>query len=1030
VLIEQAVDDERGLRLAESAGYNLREALDAVVVGRTPAGQGLPAILQAWDRYESARRQPGEDGSDSFTALQEVLRRVADNRDRSSYHAARLLDYLRVQTGVDPLPGERDPIGEYSRLRQDANTAVHAEFALDAVTALYERTIAWFIRMFNPPGDVVDALRDLAGQPWRGPEQIERLRELATNPHHMRLFLGQLGDPSWLVPLYQAGLIGLPLPDAAWPVTGLLDGIGRVSPGDVAAVLRCVLADSNQLPREQQLGARFELLRMASQLGVAGYPVVARVAALHPESRAVCTLAVGVVRQADPADSVVAQVADAVLAGKRSGRDDYHVRVVLDQLCAGIETDNAVARTRMMAAKVRRAAAEPDTRFIALDIAALTADLDDEYQYLVIVAHYLARLLARAAQLGVSTAELLDWTGQIPGEIGERITCRILADTSDVPLRDKISHVALRLASPTVTGDDRDLVDSILSANPEPGLLAVWVEALSTPSPAPADSHATPPRDWARAWRWSLVLPADLLTDWQDPIARVTERYGPPSPQTLDRRSTLPLVLTGQSAYREDQLSGLPVLQAADLVASWRPDAASDRDLVGARELARTLQAVVKNDPDRWSTDAVTVVRALREPVYVLHYFNALIEQAAQTAPRGSLLLDAATLARTARWEPTILGRDDFDFEPDWHNVDTATVDLAAALANNDADLTGHLDAVWTWAGDLVDLTADANSRTSAFEGHDALTRAINTPGGRGLQAALALAGWELRHYGTVQPRLASLLDEVVRVPGPVGMEYRAILAERRANLEAIAPDWLETNAATLFSDDDTGRETFDLTLKYGRPTPWFYRHFSKDLFTAARRDAENAVALLLLAMLHHETGYTIDAVITGLRGHTTALATSVNEVAFLVQSCIADDPYLAAAIEFWQALLDAGRRVVPPEALRSSGRWAFVTALPDQTWERLTLKTLELTNGTIDMPIEVADRCKNMQPSDRSNRIIFLMLGKGEPWEQHYVAQAGIETLKSVAADQLSLGENFRRLQTRLIQLGYHEAAEMRRDV
>jgi hypothetical protein len=226
VLIKLAVDDERGLRLAESAGYNLREALDAVVAGRTPVDGGLPAILAAWAGYQLDVREPGVDRSAALAALEDVLRRVADGRDRNSYHGAQLLGYLRTQTGVDPLPGDLDPIREYNRLRSDANTAVHAQSALDAVTALYDGTLAWFIRMFTPPDKVVHALGALAAQPWQGPEQIKQLRELATNPHHMRLFLGRLADPKWLMPLYEASVIRVPSPGSPWPTAGLLDGLG------------------------------------------------------------------------------------------------------------------------------------------------------------------------------------------------------------------------------------------------------------------------------------------------------------------------------------------------------------------------------------------------------------------------------------------------------------------------------------------------------------------------------------------------------------------------------------------------------------------------------------------------------------------------------------------------------------------------------------------------------------------------------------------------------------------------------------
>lgn len=494
VLIKQAVGDDRGLRLAESAGYNLREAFDAVVDGRSPVSGGLPAILEAWDRYQSEADHPGADRAASLKALEDVLRRVAEKRDRSSYHAARLLDYLRAKTGIDPLPGDLDPIGEYTRLRNTGNTATHDAFALDAVTVLYDRVVAWFVRMFTPPDTVVHALRELALEPWRGPEQVDRLRELATNPHHLRLFFGRLADPAWLTPLYEAGFMQLPQPDLPWPAAGLLDGLGRTSPAEVAGLLERVLADSRKLPHEQHIGARFELLRVASQLGAAGHPIVAGVAALHPDNQAVRALGLGVVKRADPADPVVTQIADAVLNGKPRDRDHYYVGVVLEQLEAGLDAGNVVERTRMLAAKVRRAVRDPDMKFVGLDIARLTAELGEERHYVVMVTHHLVRLLWRACELGVSTPELLAWTDKIPGKIGERVTCRILAEADDVPLQDKVNHITLRLASSTATGDDRDLVANVLSAKPEPGMLNAWAEALGTPSTAPSDPEASPPK--------------------------------------------------------------------------------------------------------------------------------------------------------------------------------------------------------------------------------------------------------------------------------------------------------------------------------------------------------------------------------------------------------------------------------------------------------------------------------------------------------------------------------------------------------
>jgi hypothetical protein len=64
----QAATCHCGLRLAESAGYNLREAFDAVVEGRSPVSGGLPAILEAWGRYQAEAERAA-----SLRVLEDVL---------------------------------------------------------------------------------------------------------------------------------------------------------------------------------------------------------------------------------------------------------------------------------------------------------------------------------------------------------------------------------------------------------------------------------------------------------------------------------------------------------------------------------------------------------------------------------------------------------------------------------------------------------------------------------------------------------------------------------------------------------------------------------------------------------------------------------------------------------------------------------------------------------------------------------------------------------------------------------------------
>jgi hypothetical protein len=1022
VLIAHALHDETGLRFAESAAYNLREALEAVVAGRTPVPGGLPVVIEAWERFQDEVGQPDNDNIASLNTFGAVLRRAAERQDRSSYHEAKLLGYLRDKSGVDPLPGDLDPIEEYKRLRRATSQGLHRDTALDSVTGFYQRTLAWFVRMFTPPDTIVLALRALAIEPWQGPEQINRLRELASNPHHLRSFLARLIDPAWLDPLYEARTVPLPEPGTAWPVEGLLVGLGRTRPAAVAALAQRLLADVKQLPVERRLDARFQFLMLAVRLGPAGHRIVGDVITAHPDSESMRSLATSAVKQSDPSDPLVERVADVVLNSGPTGRDNYYYRQLLEKLESGMTPDNAEKRTRMVAAKLRRAAQEHGSEWIALDIARLTTRLaEDDRYFLVVVSHYLARLMARAYELGVPSQRLLGWVTEIPGKVGERLTCRVLALADDIPVQDKIEHVTRRLARQTPTGDDQDLVDAVIAVNPDPAQLAVWTDALGSPSDPTTDPDLLP-EDWGRAWRWSVVLPGYVLAGWEGPIAAVSALHGQIDPEAFGHRLQAASWTWGQSPHSQAELAALPVLDAARLVTGWRPDADSTRRMTGARELATVLESVVAAEPRDWTEDAAVVVETLREPLYVLHYFAALTGKAGEILSRTGEIIMAARYATTERWTPAVLGNDSFDPEPDWLRVDTAVVDLIIALADRNAPFAEHLDTAWSWAIASINSPAGTGSSTA----DDPLHRAINSPRGHGLQAVLSLAHWEYHNLNTIRPQFSEVLDSLLQIAGPVGMEHRAILAWQRSRLELIAQDWLDRRADTLFRDDDLGPATVDITLKYSRTsTPWLYRNLRDDIIAAALRGTENAVPNLLTGTLDGEPGYDIHAIITALRHDAAILSSAAEETAFLVQNSPADTPRLDRAVEFWQALLDANRSVVPIRVLRSTGRWAFVSGLTDSIWSSLTVRTLILTEGTIDYAIEVADRCENAPIAGDSTRILLLLQGRGEPWEQHHIRGVALNALRTLSASRAD--ENFLALRTRLIELGHDEAADLK---
>ncbi|WP_143139127.1 hypothetical protein [Lentzea waywayandensis] len=356
-MLAWAMRDTTGLRLAESAMYNIREAFDGVVSGEQPAEGGPAVALAALDRYEDQVRHPENDNDTSLEELKLALRRELEKRERNSYRASQLIGYLERKAGIGPLSGFLDPVIEYGRLRNHAAGALHSSTAFADATELYERAIAWFVRMFTPPDTVVTAVRELAAEQWQGEDQIERLRSLASTPHHLRLFFTELRDPTWLLPLHAAGVITPPEPGAPWPPAGLTEHFAQAQPEELVSLLKLVLADVKKLRDPgQKLVAGFELIRTAVRLGAAGNVLVSDIYSAQPDDRNIRALAVGAVKQSEPTDDVVLKVGRVVLKGDPLDTDRYYYKVVLDQLKAGLTVDNSPARIGMLVAKVRAVA--------------------------------------------------------------------------------------------------------------------------------------------------------------------------------------------------------------------------------------------------------------------------------------------------------------------------------------------------------------------------------------------------------------------------------------------------------------------------------------------------------------------------------------------------------------------------------------------------------------------------------------------------------------------------------------------------
>ncbi len=284
-----------------------------------------------------------------------------------------------------------------------------------------------------------------------------------------------------------------------------------------------------------------------------------------------------------------------------------------------------------------------------------------------------------------AVAEIMSELDELPEDLRPRARAWLLSQAPQVEAETLGAEVLGALATRTPTADDQRLVKRLVDQGAHERFVEAWKDVLG---PAPdvgrvarglAEGAVEPA--WTRAREWSGVLPVETVAPWTTALAVLTAAFGPVTDIRFER-------LNGEAAWGRspmtlEEVRALPVLDAAQAIAHWRPGDAEW--LVSARELGRVLEDAVKADPASWGATPVQVAVALKHPTYLAHYLRGL----AQSNALDELDLEAVTevleLVAAHPWEVVPLGRDDgFEYDRDWSEAERAGVALIKATAEAD----------------------------------------------------------------------------------------------------------------------------------------------------------------------------------------------------------------------------------------------------------------------------------------------------------------------------------------------------------
>lgn len=1006
-------------RLPETITYCLREAMKTIPASQPLGGGGLwrtasRAVSDARRRYELVKDVPGEDAQGALNDLLAAIDDLDLVHSQEGIHERRLITIMVNRTGALPVASGTAPIQAYQDLLSELDEALHGDSTMDRALELWDRCAVILRQLFLPPELRHLELESLAAIESPSAEDVDRLLPLIAGPNHLRHFLSRIASPQWLEMLIDTGILDPPAENGPWPVFAAVD---RLAPDQGPTVGAWLASMYDRHPADA--ARAWFIARAAVDVGPNAAGVVLRALRDHGSIAGIAALGTWAIEKLEPRSPIVEELAD-VLLNEAPWRAASYVDPVVERLVGGTDESSAARRLQLLGWKLRSAASsdEGPARWFAYERAGSVADWTDDGRddRFTVLLQALVEVIRRAGAW-LSTDDILATIDSLPTEVCGRLRAWVLSGAPDVDVDRVVDELTVAIAQRDPTGDDLPMMDRVVAEASAGDFAEKWMTALG-PAPTVVEvaqrlaSHDLP-EAWLRAYHWTGVLPGEAIGPWEQPAAVIAGAYGRPGRETLEKRSQVE-VGSGQSPMSMEELQTLPVTEAVRRIAEWRPDAS--QWLVSARELARTLEAVVKAETGAWIESPVRIATELRHPTYIHHYLRGVAEAIKEGAqPPIAEVLDVIGLVRAHPWGVEALGRDDFDYDHDWSAAEQAAVDVLKAIADKDLGFAERDDEVWS----VLDAEArDRGAPSGIISGaRDPLDSAINRRCTRALEAVLSFMAQEFRLTGAARPATFELLEEALGLEGSDGAEHRAIIATRLGFLRHIAPQWVDDVADVIFGDaapPGLAQLTADLAIKWGRPNRWLFERYRPLLRDAVSRGVDHALDHLMIAMLWEVAGYSAQENISFLR-QTSALLSDAGEVlGRILRHDDADEAHIACAVAFWDAAIATG----DAEALAGFGWLAEVEKLDAQLWASRTMATLAVTGGRIDWSHKVAERAALLEPSTTTLTIMnSLIRGASDEWDRRGNIERAVTLVQS--AGELAATPEYERLRTTLLERG-----------
>ncbi|WP_156028186.1 hypothetical protein [Candidatus Solirubrobacter pratensis] len=999
----------------QHAAYALREALMSIVErgGARPYGMGEAArdVVRRFAAVGAGRDR-----------LADSIRKLAEVLDGPGPHAERLARVVGELARLPPTRASADLIERFVVALGAANAGTHATSPPPAedVIALYSDTTTILRHLFGPMSERLEAMDDLVANADPGPEQVAQLKRRLGDERHLVYLFDSVRGPGWFRALCADQLLSPPA-DKPWTAGPYVMRVARSDPDDVRAWL------ARQPFKQLNASQAAELLRIARAVGGDVGTIARDLAREHLDDSNVRMQADALIRELTPSQcdttevrSLMQRLLTHALTERRGSLDAY---MAAEQFAIAIQAThgaNAAAWLRMLAHRTREISQSEELLRLRVLLPLSELSLTGAQRPLELAAAALRQGAIASADSGVALDDRLNILRIPPLPLSDRLVAQHLLDRlpeTDAPARKFIAtQIGTNVwPSPEELSLLRRLLDDAGQGD-DPALARKLAAALGPPpTRATLDSlggRDTVSDDLVRAHRWLVAIPTDAAPAWHAASAQL-----PLAPASNDG-----VMMRISAAYRGTNspidahtLAALSPSDAAQRVAAWRPPTPASSLGPSAEGLASTLRHAIDARQDDWLTaDPVLLTQALREPLYIATFIDALDAKTADLADRADQFVELTELVRSEPWAPADLGTDPLGPQNTWTRPSDGALQLLGRLGPLDMLSDAVAERAWTQIAGAFERRGDVNPHVDDPTS-EPLTQAINRPSMRALDVAFAAGG-------SVPPdaRLLELVDNALALEGADGLHARAIVAQRLHWLRQAAPDWFARRASLIFganAPDALGAATVDLYLEWGHADRDLAIE-QRDAIVAAlgRRRHEEAVQHLLLGLQHELPGYDVHTVAEAL------VEAGDREVSYAGQWLgwgLADaglDVRVATPLALWRELVGRG---LPSAAYAGFGWTAINEHIADDDWLTLIEETARAAAGVLDEPDRIAERAARVPGGDpRGARIITALLGDDlKPWDLQRIGAAGLSILPSAAGDVA------RELRERLLERGFHEA-------